>query len=64
MAFEFAPASALLMQSYAIQKERQIMKKIDVDKDARRSRFLIVAMIAQILVVLLVMFAYLAWLKS
>lgn len=38
------------------------MKKIDVDKDFKRSKFLIVAMVAQVVVVLLVMFIYLAWL--
>lgn len=40
------------------------MKKIDVNKDANRSKFLIVAMIAQIAVVLIVLFIYLAWLQS
>ncbi|MGX0976647.1 flagellar basal body-associated protein FliL [Roseovarius sp. MBR-51] len=38
------------------------MKKIDVDKDFKRSKFLIVAMVAQVVVVLLVLFIYLAWL--
>ena len=39
------------------------MKKIDVQKDLKRSKFLIRAMIAQIVVVLVLMFAYWAYLK-
>jgi hypothetical protein len=39
------------------------MKKIDVDKDFKRSRFLIIAMVAQVVVVLIIMFIYLAWLR-
>lgn len=39
------------------------MKKIDVDKDYKRSRFLIVAMVVQIVVVLGVLGVYLAWLS-
>lgn len=39
------------------------MKKIDVDKDFKRSRFLIIAMVLQIVVVLVIMFIYLAWLR-
>lgn len=40
------------------------MKKIDVDKDYKRSRFLIVAMVVQIVVVLVVMLIYFAWLRA
>lgn len=40
------------------------MKKIDVDKDYKRSRFLIVAMVVQIIVVLVVMLIYFAWLRA
>jgi len=40
------------------------MKKIDEDNDFKRSRFLIIAMIAQVVVVLVVMFIYIAWLRA
>ncbi|SDX86040.1 hypothetical protein [Citreimonas salinaria] len=40
------------------------MKKIDVENDTRRSKFLIVAMIAQVVVVLVILFIYLAWLRA
>ena len=40
------------------------MKKIDVDKDYKRSRFMIVAMVVQIIVVILVMLVYFAWLRA
>ena len=40
------------------------MKKIDVDDDLKRSKFLIKAMVAQIVIVLVLMFAYWAYLKS
>ena len=43
---------------------RQIVKKIDVEKDLKRSKFLIKAMVAQIVIVLVVMFVYWAYLKS
>lgn len=39
------------------------MKKIDVEKDYKRSRFLIVAMIIQIVVVFLLLAAYTTWLQ-
>jgi hypothetical protein len=39
------------------------MKKIDVDADLKRSKFLIIAMIAQVVLVLVVMFCYWAYLK-
>jgi len=39
------------------------MKKIDVEKDYKRSRFLIVAMVIQIVVVFLLLAAYLTWLR-
>lgn len=38
------------------------MKKIDVKEDYKRSKFLIVAMVAQIVVVWIVMAIYLTWL--
>lgn len=40
------------------------MKKIDVEKDYKRTKFLIVAMIIQIVVVLVLMLIYFAWLRS
>jgi hypothetical protein len=40
------------------------MKKIDVEKDLKRTKFLIKAMVAQIVIVLVIMFAYWAYLKS
>lgn len=38
------------------------MKEINVKEDYKRSKFLIVAMVAQIVVVWIVMAIYLAWL--
>jgi len=43
---------------------RQSMKKIDVDKDYKRSKFLIVAMVVQIVVVFVALAVYYSWLKS
>ncbi|HEY9019630.1 MAG: hypothetical protein QUV10_05655 [Paracoccaceae bacterium] len=40
------------------------MKKIDVEKDYKRSKFLIVAMVVQVIVVLVVMLIYFAWLRA
>lgn len=40
------------------------MRKIDVDSDYKRSKFLIKAMIAQIVLVLVAMFVYWAYLAS
>ncbi|WP_255596695.1 hypothetical protein [Cognatishimia sp. MH4019] len=40
------------------------MKKIDVKDDLKRSKFLIVAMVLQVVVVLVLMFAYWAFLAS
>ncbi|MEL6510591.1 MAG: hypothetical protein AAGK92_10670 [Pseudomonadota bacterium] len=40
------------------------MKKIDVKDDLKRSKFLIVAMVVQVVVVLVLMFAYWAFLAS
>ena len=40
------------------------MKKIDVEKDYKRTKFLIVAMIIQIVVVLVLMLIYFAWLRA
>ncbi|WP_299724496.1 hypothetical protein [uncultured Tateyamaria sp.] len=39
------------------------MKKIDVEDDLKRSKFLIKAMLLQVVVVLLIMFAYWIYLK-
>ena len=39
------------------------MKKINVKKDYQRTKFLIVAMVVQIVVVWIVMAIYLAWLN-
>jgi flagellar basal body-associated protein FliL len=39
------------------------MKKIDVEKDYKRTRFLIVAMVVQIVVVVLLLAAYTMWLR-
>jgi hypothetical protein len=48
----------------ATPHERQRMKKIDVEKDYKRSKFLIVAMVVQVIVVLVVMLIYFAWLRA
>ncbi|MEL6594603.1 MAG: hypothetical protein AAFQ47_01590 [Pseudomonadota bacterium] len=40
------------------------MKKIDVKDDLKRSKFLIVAMVVQVVVVLVLMFAYWAFLAA
>ena len=40
------------------------MKKIDVDKDYRRTKFLIVAMVVQVVVVFVGMVIYYSWLRS
>lgn len=40
------------------------MKKIDVDKDYKRSKFLIVAMVVQIVVVFVALVIYYSWLRS
>jgi len=40
------------------------MKKIDVDKDYKRTKFLIVAMIVQIVVVFVCLVIYYSWLRS
>jgi len=40
------------------------MKKIDVEKDYKHSKFLIVAMVVQVIVVLVVMLIYFAWLRA
>ncbi|SHF30843.1 hypothetical protein SAMN05444339_1056 [Loktanella atrilutea] len=40
------------------------MKKIDVDEDTKRSKFLIKAMIVQVVVVLILTFIYIKWLAS
>lgn len=40
------------------------MKKIDVDEDTKRSKFLIKAMIVQVVVVLVLTFIYIKWLAA
>ncbi|MFX0542819.1 hypothetical protein ACEWPL_005380 [Roseovarius sp. S1116L3] len=40
------------------------MKKIDVEDDLKRSKFLIKAMVAQVVIVLVIMFCYWAYLKA
>ncbi|WP_448325813.1 hypothetical protein [Sulfitobacter sp. M13] len=40
------------------------MKKIDVDADLKRSKFLIRAMVLQVVLVLVAMFCYWIYLKS
>lgn len=40
------------------------MKKIDVEKDYKRTKFLIVAMIVQIVVVFVCLVVYYSWLRS
>ena len=40
------------------------MKKIDVDDDTKRSKFLIKAMIVQVVVVLILTYIYIKWLAS
>jgi hypothetical protein len=39
------------------------MKKIDVDEDTKRSKFLIKAMVIQVVIVLVLTFIYIAWLR-
>jgi hypothetical protein len=39
------------------------MKKIDVDADLKRSKFLIKAMVIQVVLILVIMFLYWAYLK-
>jgi len=40
------------------------MKKIDVDADTKRSKFLIKAMVVQVVLVLVVMFVFWAYLSA
>lgn len=40
------------------------MKKNDAESDYKRSKFLVTAMILQIVVVLVVLLVYLAWLRA
>lgn len=40
------------------------MKKIDVDQDMKRSKFLIKAMVVQVVIVFVVLFIYYAYLRS
>ena len=40
------------------------MKKNDADEDYKRSKFLVTAMILQIVVFLILLFVYLAWLQA
>lgn len=40
------------------------MKKIDVDSDLKRSKFLIKAMVVQVVVVLVIMFCYWIFLRN
>jgi hypothetical protein len=40
------------------------MKKIDVDADTKRSKFLIKAMVIQVVLVLVIMFAFWAYLAG
>ena len=39
------------------------MKKIDVDEDTKRAKFLIKAMVSQGVIVLVLTFIYIAWLR-
>jgi len=48
----------------SLSKGKATMKKIDVEKDYKRTKFLIVAMIVQIVVVFVCLFIYYAWLRS
>ncbi len=48
----------------AFLTERKHMKKIDVDADLKRSKFLIKAMIIQVVLVLVIMFSFWAYLKA
>jgi hypothetical protein len=45
-------------------KERLAMKKIDVDADTKRSGFLIKAMIIQVVLILVIMFGFWAYLAA
>ncbi len=40
------------------------MKKIDVDADTKRSKFLIKAMVIQVIVILVLTFFYIVWLRA
>jgi hypothetical protein len=44
--------------------EGQMMKKIDVDDDTKRSKFLIKAMVLQVILVLVLMFVFWAYLTA
>jgi hypothetical protein len=44
--------------------ERQQMKKIDVEADTQRSKFLIKAMVFQVVLILIIMFVFWGYLKA
>lgn len=56
--------SGIKAWAVTLSKGKATMKKIDVEKDYKRTKFLIVAMIVQIVVVFVCLFIYYAWLKS
>jgi hypothetical protein len=63
------PATSVVA-ACAMQSKRQLfikgfpMKKINVDADLKRSKFLIRAMVLQVILVLVAMFCYWIYLKS
>jgi hypothetical protein len=55
---------APLMHDQGFLKERRQMKKIDVDADMKRSKFLIKAMVIQVALILVIMFVFWAYLTA
>jgi hypothetical protein len=56
-------AARVVQRFRPLSKGKHVMKKIDVDKDYKSSKFLIVAMIIQIIVVFFLLVAYTTWLR-
>ena len=52
------------LPNHGLFTERMIMKKIDVETDTKRSKFLIKAMVIQVVLVLVLMFIFWAYLAS
>ncbi len=55
---------APLMHDQGYLKESQHMKKIDVDADTKRSKFLIKAMVFQVVLILVIMFLFWGYLSA
>jgi len=52
------------MRAKSVCNESKIMKKIDVEADTKRSKFLIKAMVFQVVLVLVLMFIFWAYLAA